>query len=493
MITTDEDKVESAGVLKKIAFDVKTGKISPEDVVSHYLKNIDKYNKIINCVVSTDEQIIQLQISELKEKLKGSSELPLAGVPVLIKDNICTRDFPTTACSNILRKFVSPKDAFVVEKLRASGCVIIGKANCDEFAMGNSNENSIFGAVSNPWNIHRVSGGSSGGSAAAVAAKMCPLSLGSDTGGSVRQPAALCGIVGLKPTYGHVSRRGLIAYASSLDQIGPLGQTVEDVEIAFDVISAFDPLDATAVNLNERRLIRKSNTNEKKIGVIREFVSEGIHKDISQSMDLQIDFLKSIGYQIEFVSIPQLEFALASYYIIATAEASSNLARYDGVRFGHRTAEYSRNLEQLYRRSRSEGFSNEVKKRIILGTFVLSHGYFDAYYDKATRVRREIQNQFKKLFNEFDFLIGPTSPVTAFDKERVVQDSISSYLLDVCTIAANLAGIPAISIPVGLDQKKLPIGLQIMARSFDEKNLLYLAKKIEKINEFSNNIPQLLI
>jgi aspartyl-tRNA(Asn)/glutamyl-tRNA(Gln) amidotransferase subunit A len=486
-MTKDKSYLAKVKSVKDIARDVGSFSVDPSFFVKESMNIIEKHNDVLNCVVSIDKNSIESQLKILEEKLNKGVKLPLAGVPVIVKDNICTSDFPTTACSKMLQGFYPTQDAFVVNELKHSGCIIVGKANCDEFAMGNSNENSFFGPVSNPWNISKVSGGSSGGSAVAVASGMVPLTLGSDTGGSIRQPASLCGVVGLKPTYGHVSRRGLIAYASSLDQIGPLGQKVEDVALAMEIIGCHDPLDSTCVDENERRGIQKRFQKRGKIGVIKEFFDKGINSDISEEIGNQIQNLKSLGYQVETISIPLLEAALAAYYIIATAEASSNLARYDGVRYGYRTKESVRNLDQLYRKSRSEGFSSEVKKRIMLGTFVLSHGYFEAYYDKARKVRKNIQSQFYRLFNEFDFLIGPTSPVTAFDKGKTLEDSLASYLLDVCTISVNLAGLPAISIPVGLDRKGLPIGLQVIGQPFDESSLVSIAEKIEKKAEFSRH------
>lgn len=476
--------------VKEIARDVQSRSFDPSSAVRQSLDVISKHNEILNCVVSLNEEVIDQQLKKLVEKLDKGLELPLAGVPILIKDNICTKDFPTTACSKILQGYYPPKDAFVVEQLKESGCIIIGKANCDEFAMGNSNENSFFGPVLNPWDITRVSGGSSGGSAAAVASGMLPLALGSDTGGSVRQPAALCGVVGLKPTYGCVSRRGLIAYASSLDQIGPIAQSVEDISLILPVIGIHDPFDSTSIDPQERRSCQLRIKRNGKIGVIKEFFDKGIEHDVHEEIKSQIEFLKSIGYQVETVSIPLLEFALAAYYIIATAEASSNLARFDGVRFGHRTKKSPQNLDQLYQWSRSEGFSSEVKKRIMLGTFVLSHGYFDAFYNRACKARIEIQNQFYQLFRQFDFLIGPTSPVTAFEMGKVLEDSLSSYLLDVCTISANLAGLPALSLPVGLDSKRLPIGLQIIGQPFDEHGLISIGSKLEDNATFSKNFKK---
>ncbi len=469
---------------------VRRRQIPVKEVVDSYKAKTKDLREKLNTHVFYDEESIDFQVKDLEKRLDLGHELVLAGLPILVKDNICTKGIPTTASSKILKDYRPPEDAFVVQKIREAGGIIFGKANCDEFAMGSSNENSFFGPVSNPWDLNCVPGGSSGGSAAAVAAAMVPISIGSDTGGSVRQPAAMCGVVGLKPTYGYVSRRGLIAYASSLDQIGPIGTNVRDLALVLSVIGEHDSLDSTS-NKDPRpdfkTLVGWSSAPKKlRIGLVDEFMGEGISSQVKSSMIECVELLKGHGYVVENVSIPNLKYSLAAYYIIATAEASSNLARFDGVRYGYRSSSSVRNLEQLYQASRSEGFSSEVKKRIMLGTFVLSHGYYEAYYGKANKVRSAISRDFNEAFRSYDLLIGPTSPVTAFSKGEKRQDALSMYLLDICTIAANLTGIPSISIPCGLDHKKLPIGLQILGNRFQEPALLSLAQILESELKFSS-------
>lgn len=481
---------------EELAYLVNKRHLDPFDLARYYKAKTKAVFKDLNSHVFYEEDVIDRQVEVLVQRLDQGVDLPLAGIPILVKDNICTEGIPTTAGSKMLKNYRPPEDAFVVQKIREAGGIIFGKANCDEFAMGSSNENSFFGAVSNPWDLSCVPGGSSGGSAAAVAASMVPLSLGSDTGGSVRQPAAMCGVVGLKPTYGYVSRRGLIAYASSLDQIGPIGTNVRDLALVLSVIGESDPLDGTSTQgprPSFKKLVESNSSRKQlRIGLVEEFMGEGISGDVKNSILESVEILKRRGFIVENVSLPSLKYSLAAYYIIATAEASSNLARYDGVRYGYRSPLKHKSLDDLYLHSRSEGLSLEVKKRIMLGTFVLSHGYYDAYYGKANKVRAAISRDFQVVFQNYDLLIGPTSPVTAFPKGEKINDALSMYLLDVCTIAANLAGIPSISLPCSLDQKKLPIGLQILGNKFQEPTLFYLAQIIEKDLGFSTKFKPLL-
>ncbi len=405
---------------------------------------------------------------------------PLHGVPVAIKDNMVARGIPTTAGSKILDGYISPFDATVVARLEAAGAVIVGTTRCDEFAMGSSTENCAYGPVRNPHDVTRTPGGSSGGSAAAVAADLVPLALGSDTGGSIRQPASLCGIVGVKPTYGRVSRYGLIAFASSLDQIGPMTRTTREAAQVLDVISGHDPLDSTSstrpVPSFEGALTR--DVRGLRIGVPRHLLNEGVDPEVRAAFDASLDVARSLGATITDVTLPHTSHAIAVYYLVATAEASANLARFDGVRYGHR-AEAPASLAALYERSRSEGFGAEVKRRILLGTYVLSAGYYDAYYKKAQQVRTLIARDYFTAFEQVDLIAMPTSPVPAFPLGERVNDPLQMYLADIFTVGANLAGIPGISIPCGLTAGKLPIGLQFLARPWDEATMLRMADAFE--------------
>ena len=446
-----------------------------DDVISTFVERTKKVWPVLNSHVFFSEAVIGQQVDALK-KISNPDAYPLFGVPVLVKDNICTIDMPTTCGSKILAGYVPQYDATVITRLRKAGAVIFGKSNQDEFAMGSSNENSAYGPVKNPWDLERVPGGSSGGSAAAVAAELVPVALGSDTGGSIRQPASFCGVVGLKPTYGAVSRYGLVAYGSSLDCIGPITRSVEDASMVFDVISGYDPKDATSLHSGSREIQNAEEMfSKKRIGVISELIGTGNDRDTIHSFKEAVLEFKALGAAVEEVSLPEIEYSIAMYYLIATAEASSNLARFDGIRFGHRSADPNQSLKDLYLNSRSEGFGKEVKQRIMLGTFALSSGYYDAYYGKALNAREQLKKAMKKLFSQYDFLISPTSPTTAFKIGEKIADPLSMYLSDIGTIAANLAGIPAISIPCGMSESRLPIGLQIMAPWGQESSLLQLA------------------
>ncbi len=457
-----------------------------DDLMSHFIERTKKVSPLLNSHVFFSESAISKQVDALK-KISNPSDYPLFGVPVLIKDNICTTDMPTTCGSKILAGYVPQYDATVISRLRQAGAVIFGKTNQDEFAMGSSNENSAYGPVKNPWDLERVPGGSSGGSAAAVAAELVPVALGSDTGGSIRQPASFCGVVGLKPTYGAVSRYGLVAYGSSLDCIGPITRSVEDATMVFDVISGYDPKDATSLNTQSRQLPdAEAMSSRKRIGVISELIGTGNDLDTIRSFKEAVIDLQNLGAVVEEVSLPEIEYSIAMYYLIATAEASSNLARFDGIRFGHRSNDPSQSLKELYLNSRSEGFGKEVKQRIMLGTFALSSGYYDAYYVKALNAREQLKAAVKRLFSHYDFLISPTSPTTAFKLGEKIADPLSMYLSDIGTIAANLAGIPAISVPCGFSEdSKLPIGLQIMAPWNKETSLLQLARQYEQTKNWS--------
>jgi aspartyl-tRNA(Asn)/glutamyl-tRNA(Gln) amidotransferase subunit A len=422
-------------------------------------------------------------------------DAPLFGVPVALKDNLCTRGVRTTASSRMLETFVPPYSATVVEKLEAAGAVIVGKTNLDEFAMGSSTENSAFGPTRNPWALDRIPGGTSGGSAAAVAADLTPLALGSDTGGSIRQPGALCGVVGLKPTYGRVSRDGLIAHASSLDQIGPLARTAHDAALALSVIAGSDPADATSAPepVPDYTAALTGDVRGARIGIPRRLLEQGVDPEVSRAIDAALDVLRSRGATLVDVELPHAKYAIPVYYLVATAEASSNLARYDGVRYGYRApTTKDQGLRTMYGKTRAQGFGPEVKRRIMLGTYVLSAGYYDAYYLKAQQVRTLILRDYDEAFgdvNAVDAIAMPTSPTAAFPIGERVSDPLQMYLADVFTVSANLVGLPAISVPCGFTAGRLPIGLQLTGRRFDEATLLRLADAYERDTEWSKQLP----
>ncbi len=423
---------------------------------------------------------------------KGEQLPPLAGIPTVLKDNMNLIGYPTTASSKILENFISPYNATVTNKLLNNLVPIVGKANLDEFAMGSSTENSAFKKTKNPWDLNKVPGGSSGGSAASVAACEATLSLGSDTGGSIRLPGSFCGIIGMKPTYGRVSRYGLIAFASSLDQIGPFARSVEDAAMLLEVISGVDPKDSTSLNVPVENYSKNLNNDIKgmKIGVIKELIGEGLSEDVSKAIQHAIDTYKNLGVEIVEISLPYLKHSIGVYYIIATAEASSNLARFDGVKYGYRTKD-CKNLMEMYTATRAEGFGPEVKRRIMLGTYALSSGYYDAYYKKAQQLRALIKQDFDKAFEKVDLLISPTCPNTAFEFGSKTEDPLAMYLTDIATISANLAGIPGISVPAGFDNSGMPIGLQILAPVLNETKLFNASYKFEQNNDFYTKIASL--
>jgi aspartyl-tRNA(Asn)/glutamyl-tRNA(Gln) amidotransferase subunit A len=479
---------------------VSSGEISVEEIIKFYSDRVDKHNDSINALLWWNKKFVDQELPQVKTRIahakKRGKVLPLAGIPVVIKDNIVTKGLPTTCGSKILENFVSVYDATVINKLRDAGAVIFAKANCDEFAMGSSTENSAYGAVKNPWDKSRVPGGSSGGSAASVAADLSPASLGSDTGGSIRQPASLCGIVGLKPTYGRISRYGLVAYGSSLDQIGPFSRTVKDSAIIYDVLSGHDPKDSTSLALpaatttqaiDSLKADQASPLKGMRFGVVKEFFQEGLEADVRSTLETAIKKIKDLGGEVKEVSLPYLKYSISTYYVIATAEASANLARFDGIRYGLRAAELSDNLSDLYKKTRNQGFGREVKQRIILGTFVLSSGYYDAYYGKALAARRLISQDFNNAFKQVDLLISPTSPMTAFKIGEKADDPMSMYLADICTLAVNLAGLPALSMPAGFDGKGLPVGIQFIAPRLQEESLLKGAHIYERATNWWNN------
>ncbi|MFI5211790.1 MAG: Asp-tRNA(Asn)/Glu-tRNA(Gln) amidotransferase subunit GatA [Ignavibacteria bacterium] len=458
---------------------LESGKHSVSDIVKYYIGNIDK-GKHLNAFLSVFQEEALSRAAEIDKKIKNKAAGKLAGMVIAVKDVLSLKGQKLTCGSKILENFEALYTATAVQRLINEDAIIIGKTNCDEFAMGSSNENSAYGVVKNPFNNDRVPGGSSGGSAAAVAAKMCMISLGTDTGGSVRQPAAFCGTIGFKPTYGRVSRYGLTAFASSFDTIGHFAGNIEDAALVLEVIAGKDENDSTSVENEVEKYSSKINEplhKEISIGVVEDLSSEGVQDDIKISINRVINNLRSSGFNIKMISLPNVKYSIQTYYILTTAEASSNLARYDGARYGHRSKD-SGTLEEMYVNSRTEGFGTEVKRRIMLGTYVLSSGYYDAYYKKAQRVRRLIKQDFENAYKEVDFILTPTTPTTAFRIGEKIDDPLSMYLNDIFTTASNLSGNPAVSIPIGQDNIGLPIGLQIIGRDFDESGILKLGKFI---------------
>ncbi len=472
---------------------LQRGEISSEDLTRAVLARIAALDDRVGAYLTVDREGA-LEQARRADELRAAGEVTaLTGIPLGIKDVICTRGLRTTCASRLLDNFIPPYDATVMQRLRQAGAVVLGKTNMDEFAMGSSTENSGFGPTANPWDLSRIPGGSSGGSAAAVAANMCLGSLGSDTGGSIRQPASHCGIVGLKPTYGRVSRYGLVAFASSLDQIGPLGKSVMDCALLMNVICGHDPRDSTSVSepVPVFSRLRADGLQGLKIGLpVEYFEAQGLDADVRQAVAGAVATVEALGAETVEISLPHTQYGVAAYYIIAPSEASSNLARYDGVRFGVRR-EDDGDLLDMFRRTRSAGFGAEVKRRIILGTYALSAGYYDAYYGKASQVRTLIIEDFRKAFAQCDVLLSPVAPTPAFAIGEKTADPLTMYLSDVFTLCANLAGIPGISIPCGFSSAGLPIGLQIMGRHFDEARLLGVAHNFEQATDFHKRKPGL--
>lgn len=465
--------------------------ITSEEIVKSYIKRINEKEPDVKAFVNTTLDEALKEAVDVDKKIESGEKVSsLAGIPIGIKDNICTKGVKTTCSSRMLENFVSPYDATVMEKIKDEDLVMLGKLNMDEFAMGASTEYSYFKKTSNPWDLKKVPGGSSGGSAAAVAADMVPWALGSDTGGSVRQPSAFCGTVGLKPTYGLVSRYGLVAFASSLDQIGPITKDVEDNAILLNIIAGHDKKDSTSV-AQDKKDYTKALINDVKglrIGIPKEYFGEGINPEVKEAVMAVAKKYEEMGATVEECSISVTDYALATYYIIACAEASSNLGRFDGIRYGYRTENFN-NLKDIYRNSRSEGFGAEVKRRIILGTYVLSSGYYDAYYKKAQKVRTIVKKAFKDLFEKYDVLLTPTSPTVAFDIGTRSNNPLEMYLADICTVSINIGGVPAISVPCGLDSQGMPIGFQLIGNHFDEETLYRAAYTYEQNTDFRSNKP----
>lgn len=468
-------------------------KVSCREVTQGYLAQIKKHNDSLKVFLNVFEKSALAKAAEIDKKIsEGKKPGPLAGVPVAVKDNICISGTKTTCASKILEGYTAPYNAFIVERLDAADAVVLGKTNLDEFAMGSSTENSGFFTTRNPWDTERVPGGSSGGSAAAVASSMAPISIGSDTGGSIRQPASLCGVVGMKPTYGRVSRYGLIAFASSLDQIGPFSYDVRDMAVLLGVIAGYDNKDSTSVNREVEDYsgqLNKLDLKNIRIGLPKEYFIDGISKEVSAKVKTAVKEYEKLGAKFEEVSLPHTDYATAVYYIIAPSEASSNLARYDSVKYGLRSGE-AKDLLEMYEKSRDEGFGMEVKRRIMIGTYALSSGYYDAYYKKAQKVRMLIKNDFDKVFKKVDCLLTPTSPTPAF-KVGEKSDPLQMYMSDIFTISANLAGIPGISMPCGFTKSGLPVGFQLLGKPFDELTLLQLGYKYQQITEWHIKRPKL--
>ena len=459
------------------------------DITKAFVDRINEKEEEIGAFVTklTDEALKKAEDIEKKVN-QGEIKGDFAGIPIGIKDNICTKGIKTTCSSKMLENFTSPYDATVIEKLNAENMIDLGKLNMDEFAMGGSTETSYFKKTKNPWNLDKVPGGSSGGSAAAVASNMIPWALGSDTGGSIRQPASFCGVVGLKPTYGLVSRYGLVAFASSLDQIGPITKDVTDSAILLNLITGHDEKDTTSVDIPKKDYVKALTGDIRglKIGVPKEFFGEGINEEVKAKLTETLEKYRKLGAKVEEFSLDIAKYSLATYYIIACAEASSNLGRFDGIRYTYRTPEF-KNLKDIYKKSRSEGFGAEVKRRIILGTYVLSSGYYDAYYKKALQVRTLVSNEFSRAFEKYDIILTPTSPTVAFDIGSKSNNPLEMYLADICTVSVNIAGLPGISIPCGVDSQGMPIGMQLIGNKFNEETILNVAYTMENEIKFREN------
>ena len=473
--------------LTDIIKNIKEKKISSEEVTKSFIERAEKSKKL-NCYITEDFESAINKAKNFDNKPNFNCKLP--GIPIAVKDLFCTHGVKTTAGSKILNNFIPTYESAVTQNLWNEGGILLGKLNCDEFAMGSSNETSFYGNVQNPIDENLVPGGSSGGSAAAVAAKLTPVTIGTDTGGSIRQPASFTGTVGLKPTYGSCSRYGIVAFASSLDQAGPMTKNVKDCALLYEVISSYDSKDSTSIDFkrnNYSELLTK-NIKGKKIGIPKEYRVDGMPKEIEDLWSKGIEYIKECGVEIVDISLPHTSYALPAYYIVAPAEASSNLARYDGVKYGFRSD--GENLIDMYEKTRSEGFGNEVKRRIMIGTYVLSSGYYDAYYLKAQKVRKLIKNDFDEVYKKVDAILTPSTPNSAFKIGEKTNDPVSMYLNDIFTVPVNLAGLPGISIPAGLDKKGYPLGLQIIGKAFDEQNLLNIAYAMEEKINFKNNIKE---
>jgi aspartyl-tRNA(Asn)/glutamyl-tRNA(Gln) amidotransferase subunit A len=478
--------------LKQLSERLVNREISSVELTTEFLRRIGKLNPQYNAFITVDEEKSLTQARHADQKIAAGETGPLTGIPVAQKDIFCAKGWLTTCGSKMLSNFVSPYDASVIERFNQAGAINIGKTNMDEFAMGSSNETSYFGPVRNPWDAEAVPGGSSGGSACAIAARLAPAATGTDTGGSIRQPAALCGISGIKPTYGTVSRYGMIAFASSLDQGGPMAKSAEDLALMLNVMTGFDERDSTSLQREKEDYVRDLNKplSGLRIGLPREYFAKGMSRDVEKAIEQALDEYRQLGAETVEVSLPNSPLSIPVYYVLAPAEASSNLSRFDGVRYGYR-AQTFQDLAEMYRNTRAEGFGAEVKRRVLIGTYVLSHGYYDAYYIKAQKLRRLIAQDFKDAFKQCDVIMGPTTPAVAFDLGEKSSDPIQMYLSDIYTSAANLAGLPGMSIPVGFGDKMRPVGLHIIGDYFSEARMLNIAHQYQLITDWHQRAPNL--
>ena len=476
--------------IAELAQALQKHEISSVELTRHFLDRCSKFNETLNCFISLTPDLALEQAKAADKKIRQGDTGPLTGIPVAHKDIFCTKGVRTSCGSRMLDNFIAPYNATVVERINDAGMVMIGKTNMDEFAMGSSNETSYYKAVRNPWAMDRVPGGSSGGSAAAIAARLVPAATGTDTGGSIRQPASLCGITGLKPTYGRVSRYGMIAFASSLDQGGPMTRTAKDAALLLNVMAGFDTRDSTSIQKPDEDYTQQLNGDLKdlKIGIPSEYFDERLNPEINKIIHAGVNELEKLGMKVREINLPGSRLAIPAYYVVAPAECSSNLARFDGVRFGYR-CDSPKDISDLYSRSRGEGFGREVKRRIMMGTYALSAGYYDAYYLKAQKIRRLIRDEFQQAFSEVDVIIGPTAPGTAFGLNELIDDPITMYLSDIYTVSVNLAGLPAISVPAGM-LDNLPVGMQIIGNYFTESRLLNVAHCFQSVTDWHNNIPR---
>ncbi|WP_047243079.1 Asp-tRNA(Asn)/Glu-tRNA(Gln) amidotransferase subunit GatA [Chromobacterium subtsugae] len=478
--------------LKQLSQQLAAKEVSSVELAGQYLDRIEALNPALNAVITVDRDKTLAEARAADARIAAGDAHPLAGVPLLHKDLFCQQGWKTSCGSKMLDNFVSPYSAHVVEQCAAAGMVTLGRANMDEFAMGSSNENSFYGAVKNPWDLNAIPGGSSGGSAAAVAARLAPVATATDTGGSIRQPASHCGVTGIKPTYGVVSRYGMVAFASSLDQGGPIAQTAEDCALMLNVMAGFDARDSTSLERAREDYSRDLNQSLAglKVGLPKEYFAAGLDGEVARAVDNAVAELKKLGAEAVEVSLPNTELSIPAYYVIAPAEASTNLSRYDGVRYGHRAKDY-KDLVEMYEKTRAEGFGDEVKRRILVGSYVLSHGYYDAYYLQAQKIRRLIANDFKAAFDQCDVILGPVAPTAAFDLGQMAADPVQMYLSDIYTLSVNLAGLPGMSVPAGFAANGRPIGLQIIGNYFAEAKMLNVAHQFQQATDWHAKAPAL--
>ncbi|HMC13945.1 MAG TPA: Asp-tRNA(Asn)/Glu-tRNA(Gln) amidotransferase subunit GatA [Gallionellaceae bacterium] len=477
--------------LTQLGAALRAKKLSSVELTKFYLERIGKLNPRLNAYITLNPEVSLAQAREADKRIASGNAEALTGIPIAQKDIFCAKGWLTTCGSKMLHNFVSPYDAHVISQFNNAGAVNLGKTNMDEFAMGSSNETSHYGTVKNPWDTTRVPGGSSGGTAAAVAARLCAAATGTDTGGSIRQPAALCGISGIKPTYGTVSRYGMIAFASSLDQAGPIARSAEDLALLLNTMAGFDERDSTSLQRDKEDYARDLAKPLKglRIGLPKEFFAEGLDADVAQAVEAAVSEYKKLGATVAEISLPNSRLSVPVYYVLAPAEASSNLSRFDGVRYGYRAPEYG-DLTDMYEKTRAQGFGEEVKRRIMIGTYVLSHGYYDAYYLKAQKIRRLIAQDFTEAYKKCDVIMGPTSPSTAFKLGEKGDDPVQMYLSDIYTIAVNLAGLPGMSIPCGFGANNMPVGLQIIGNYFDEARMLNVAHQYQLATDWHSRAPQ---